>query len=57
MPWHTDVYASQSFQYESSDMRMDVTPIMKKWLDNTYPNNAANKPLLNPKFLSNNPDS
>ncbi len=38
--WHTDVYASQSFQYESSDMRMDVTPIMKKWLDNTYPNNG-----------------
>ena len=26
-------------------------------LYNTYPNNAANKPLLNPKFLSNNPDS
>ena len=38
--WRTDVYASQSFQYESDDMRMDVTPIVKKWLDGTYPNNG-----------------
>ena len=38
--WRTDVYASQSFQYESNDMRMDVTPIVKKWLDGTYPNNG-----------------
>ena len=38
--WHTDVYASQSFKYGSDDMRMDVTPIMSKWLDNTYPNNG-----------------
>ena len=38
--WHTNVYASQSFQYESKDMRMDVTPIINKWLDGTYPNNG-----------------
>ncbi len=36
--WYTPVYASQSFQYETSDMRMDVTPIVNKWLDGTYPN-------------------
>ena len=38
--WHVDVYASQSFKYGSDDMRMDVTPIMDKWLDGTYPNNG-----------------
>ena len=38
--WHTEVYASQSFKYGSDDMRMDVTPIMTKWLDGTYPNNG-----------------
>ena len=38
--WHDEVYASQSFKYEDEDMRMDVTPIMNKWLDNTYPNNG-----------------
>ena len=38
--WHTDVYATQSFQYESDDMRMNVTPIVKKWLDGTYPNHG-----------------
>jgi len=38
--WHVDVYASQSFKYGSDDMRMDVTPIMDKWLDGTYPNHG-----------------
>ena len=38
--WHENVYASQSFKYGSDDMRMDVTPIMNKWLDGTYPNNG-----------------
>ena len=38
--WHDDVYASQSFKFEDEDMRMDVTPIMSKWLDGTYPNNG-----------------
>ena len=32
------MYASQSFEYETDDMRMDVTPIVNKWLDETYPN-------------------
>jgi len=38
--WHEEVYATQSFKYGSDDMRMDVTPIMNKWLDGTYPNNG-----------------
>ena len=38
--WHTEVYSSQSFVYEDTDMRMDVTPIMNKWLDGTYPNHG-----------------
>jgi len=36
--WYNEVYASQSFKYETSDMRMDVTPIINKWLDKTYTN-------------------
>ena len=36
--WFSEVYASQSFEYETSDMRMDVTPIVNKWLNQTYPN-------------------
>ena len=38
--WYTTSYGSQSFQYETSDMRMNVTPIVNKWLDNTYPNDG-----------------
>jgi len=38
--WYNEVYASQSFQYETSDMRMDVTPIVNKWLDKTYINDG-----------------
>ena len=38
--WNEEVYASQSFLYEDTDMRMDVTPIMNKWLDGTYPNHG-----------------
>ena len=38
--WHEEVYASQSFKYEDEDMRMDVTPIMNKWLDGIYPNHG-----------------
>ena len=33
-----EVYASQSFEYETTDMRMDVTPIMTSWLTKVYPN-------------------
>ena len=36
--WHNDVYASQSFNWGTEDMRMDVTPIVDKWLDKTYEN-------------------
>tara|TARA_Y100000034_G_scaffold135992_1_gene210153 strand:+ start:2462 stop:3589 length:1128 start_codon:yes stop_codon:yes gene_type:complete len=36
--WFTDVYASQSFTYETRDMRMNVTPIINKWLNGTYLN-------------------
>ena len=36
--WYTSSFGSQSFQYETSDMRMDVTPIVNKWLDGTHPN-------------------
>ena len=36
--WFSEVYASQSFEYETDDMRMDVTPIVNKWLDKTYAN-------------------
>ena len=36
--WHADVYASQSLKWSTRDIRMDVTPIVDKWLDGTYPN-------------------
>jgi hypothetical protein len=36
--WHEEVYASQSFVYETRDMRMNVTPIVSSWLNGTYPN-------------------
>ena len=36
--WYSTCYSSQSFEYETSDMRMDVTPIVNKWLDGTFPN-------------------
>ena len=36
--WFTDVYASQSFTYKTRDVRMDVTPIVNKWLGSTRPN-------------------
>ena len=38
--WRTNVVATQSFQYESDDMRMNVTPIVNKWLDGTYTNHG-----------------
>lgn len=36
--WFTDVYGSQSLEYETRDIRMDVTPIVNSWLDGTYTN-------------------
>ena len=38
--WRTNVVATQSFQYESDDMRMNVTPIVNSWLNGTYPNHG-----------------
>ena len=38
--WYTNVVATQSFQYESTDMRMDVTPIVNSWLNGTYTNHG-----------------
>tara|TARA_R110000851_G_scaffold202155_1_gene353946 strand:+ start:6987 stop:8114 length:1128 start_codon:yes stop_codon:yes gene_type:complete len=36
--WYSETYGSQSFAWGTTDMRMDVTPIVNKWLDGTYPN-------------------
>ena len=36
--WYTTSYCSQSFGYKSSDINMDVTPIVKKWLNGTFLN-------------------
>jgi hypothetical protein len=36
--WHKEVYGSQSFAWGTEDMRMDVTPVVNSWLDETYPN-------------------
>ena len=36
--WYSETYGSQSFAWGTTDMRMNVTPIVNKWLDLTYPN-------------------
>jgi len=36
--WYSETYATQSFAWGTMDMRMNVTPIVNKWLDGTYPN-------------------
>ncbi len=38
--WHTGSYASQSFNYQSPDVRMNITSIVQKWFNNTYENNG-----------------
>lgn len=38
--WYTSVRATQSFNYESSDISMDVTPIIQAWLSGSIPNNG-----------------
>jgi hypothetical protein len=38
--WYTASEASQSFNYESSDLRMDVTGIVNLWISGTLPNNG-----------------
>ena len=36
--FYTASYGSQSFAWGTEDMRMDVTPVVNKWLNETYPN-------------------
>ena len=38
--WYTGSQASQSFDYSTSDVRMDVTNIFKLWLSGSLPNNG-----------------
>jgi len=38
--WFTSSFGSQSFAYETTDMRMDVTPVVNEWLNGTHPNNG-----------------
>jgi len=38
--WYTSSAASQSFSYEASDIRMDVTDITNKWLNKSIVNNG-----------------
>ena len=38
--WYTSSQASQSFNYEESDVRMDVTEIIKLWNSGSIPNNG-----------------
>ena len=38
--WYTASMASQSFDYESDDIRMDVTNLVKLWVSGSIPNNG-----------------
>jgi hypothetical protein len=38
--WYTGSQASQSFNYESDDIRIDVTGILNLWLSGSLPNNG-----------------
>jgi hypothetical protein len=38
--WYTGSTASQSFNYEPDDVRIDVTNIVKMWLSGSIPNNG-----------------
>ena len=38
--WYTNLAASQSFNYSSPDVRMDITNIVNAWLNNTVVNNG-----------------
>ena len=38
--WYTASMASQSFDYEPDDIRMDVTEIIKLWVSGSLPNNG-----------------
>ena len=38
--WYTASMASQSFDYENDDVRMDVTNLVKLWVSGSVPNNG-----------------
>ena len=38
--WYTASMASQSYNYESDDVRMDVTNIVHRWVSGSLPNNG-----------------
>jgi hypothetical protein len=38
--WYTGSEASQSYSYESDDVRMDVTNLIKLWMSGSIPNNG-----------------
>jgi hypothetical protein len=38
--WYTGSEASQSYSYESDDVRMDVTNLIKLWMSGSVPNNG-----------------
>ena len=40
--WYTDsnYYASQTFTYQSNDVRMDITNMCKKWMSGSIPNHG-----------------
>jgi hypothetical protein len=38
--WYTASQASQSYNYEDADVRMDVTNIVNHWLSGSFPNNG-----------------
>lgn len=36
--WYTSSYASQSFNYEAADIRMNLNPMVMAWISGTIPN-------------------
>jgi len=38
--WYTEYEATASFEYESPDLRMNITSIVQEWFKNTIPNNG-----------------
>ena len=38
--WYPYTVCSQSFNYTTSDIRMDITPIVSQWLSGSIPNNG-----------------
>ena len=38
--WYTSSFSTQSYDYESSDLQLDVKDIMDLWLDGSLPNNG-----------------